>query len=693
MSALVNLEIDRVYQLLAAKEGFTIRPSQVELTKKLAANYISQSNLVAEAPTGTGKSMCYLIAMLACHRTRAITEPFIIATATKLLQQQLFEKDIPMLVKHGLARWEEFALAKGKNNYLCLNSADQFIQAIEDESGLSYILSELAEVGADTISNMVEAYTSNEWDGDFELYRNYRLPAQSHLRVKSENCLKTACSHYDNCAYYKSTARWTTAKIIVANIDLLMMHHLAGNSLFNTVKYHLLVDEAHHLPAKAIDQNSSAFRFDSLEDSQKRLTGLRRSLQLNKTVASALLASVSYTANAATLQDAVASLTLIQTIRTYLSSHFKTKYTGVDKRHELGVQDQVPTQMLSHFSTLHALICQQCAALEAARDIVLELIKKNQSNKILVEIAQRIQEILRPIVQARTTLANWVHFSHPDYACWVEWSEDFEELTVCSAIINSGTILKSLIWANQVDSDDKVRHLGGAALLSATLRDVTGFKTILEKLGLSPSTQVHVVPHTFPYKKSTIKIPAFSATPKPAERFKYLQEVQTYLNKSISQAKGTLILCTSWSMLKEFEKMLMPVRHLLKVQGTLSIKHLVEAHKADIDRGQSSILMGVASLSEGLDLPGKYCEHVIINAIPFAVPDSPIEEKVQLTLGSNYFMKRSLPDASVKLAQMVGRLNRRETDVGVISILDVRLMNTKYGQQLVAMLPPFTVSR
>lgn len=85
MSALVNLEIDRVYQLLAAKEGFTIRPSQVELTKKLAANYISQSNLVAEAPTGTGKSMCYLIAMLACHRTRAITEPFIIATATKLL--------------------------------------------------------------------------------------------------------------------------------------------------------------------------------------------------------------------------------------------------------------------------------------------------------------------------------------------------------------------------------------------------------------------------------------------------------------------------------------------------------------------------------------------------------------------------------------------------------------------------------
>ena len=134
-----------------------------------------------------------------------------------------------------------------------------------------------------------------------------------------------------------------------------------------------------------------------------------------------------------------------------------------------------------------------------------------------------------------------------------------------------------------------------------------------------------------------------------------------------------------------------PVKHLLKVQGTLSVKHLIEAHKADIDRGLGSILLGVASLSEGLDLPGKYCEHVIINAIPFAVPDSPIEEKVQLNLGSDYFMKRSLPDASVKLAQMVGRLNRRETDTGTISILDVRLSATRYGQQLIKMLPPFTI--
>ena len=293
MSA-VHAEIERIYQLLASKEDFTIRPSQLALSKQLADTYVSQTNLVAEAPTGTGKSLCYLIAMLACHRTRVITEPFIVATATKLLQQQLFEKDIPLLVKHGVARLEEFALAKGKNNYICLNSADQFISAIQDESGLSYIMTELADVGSNNILDMVESYNTDEWDGDFEMYRGYRLPSQSHLRVKTENCLKTACPHYDRCAYYRSTARWSSAKIIIANVDLLLMHHLSGNSLFSMVKYHLMVDEAHHLPSKAIEQNSGEFKFDSLEESQKRLTGLRRALQLNKRVSAALTGSVAY---------------------------------------------------------------------------------------------------------------------------------------------------------------------------------------------------------------------------------------------------------------------------------------------------------------------------------------------------------------------------------------------------------------
>ena len=130
----------------------------------------------------------------------------------------------------------------------------------------------------------------------------------------------------------------------------------------------------------------------------------------------------------------------------------------------------------------------------------------------------------------------------------------------------------------------------------------------------------------------------------------------------------------------------------LLVQGEGSKQALLVEHRRRIDEGQSSYLFGVASFSEGLDLPGDYCRHVVIVKLPFAVPDDPIDQAIAEwaeAQGRNAFYEISVPDASLKLVQACGRLIRSESDYGTISMLDKRIVTQRYGRALIESLPPF----
>ena len=115
-------------------------------------------------------------------------------------------------------------------------------------------------------------------------------------------------------------------------------------------------------------------------------------------------------------------------------------------------------------------------------------------------------------------------------------------------------------------------------------------------------------------------------------------------------------------------------------------------HRAAVDAGQGSVIFGLASFAEGVDLPGKYCEHVVIAKIPFAVPDSPIESALGEWVedrGRNAFMEITVPDASLRLVQACGRLLRTEEDSGRVTIADRRLVTRRYGSALLDALPAF----
>ena len=156
--------------------------------------------------------------------------------------------------------------------------------------------------------------------------------------------------------------------------------------------------------------------------------------------------------------------------------------------------------------------------------------------------------------------------------------------------------------------------------------------------------------------------------------------------------RGTLVVFSSRSQLEGIRYTLLSDWYgSLLCPGFLPKAEIVRRHKQRIDDGQGNVIFGLASFAEGIDLPGDYVTHVVIVKIPFAVPDDPIQAAISEWLesrGRNAFMELSLPAASIRLVQACGRLIRKETDRGRISILDRRLGTQRYGRLLLDSLPP-----
>jgi len=130
------------------------------------------------------------------------------------------------------------------------------------------------------------------------------------------------------------------------------------------------------------------------------------------------------------------------------------------------------------------------------------------------------------------------------------------------------------------------------------------------------------------------------------------------------------------------------------MQGECSRRELLERHRARIDAGERSVLFGLASLAEGVDLPGEYCTHVICAKLPFSVPDNPLEETRREWIeaqGRSAFLERSVPEVGIRLAQATGRLLRTDDDHGTVTVLDPRLGRTHWGRMLLRGLPPFRI--
>jgi ATP-dependent DNA helicase DinG len=193
---------------------------------------------------------------------------------------------------------------------------------------------------------------------------------------------------------------------------------------------------------------------------------------------------------------------------------------------------------------------------------------------------------------------------------------------------------------------------------------------------------------------ASLIVPKLMFEPNKAEE--HTKEIVQYLNQEIDLEAGSLVLFSSRKQMEAVaEKLQQSLKDIMLVQGEQSKRIILESHKERLDKDKGSLLLGLASFSEGVDLPGKYLTHVVIAKIPFSVPDDPVDATLAEWIqkrGGNPFMEISIPDASLKLVQATGRLLRSEKDSGKIAILDKRLMTKRYGKNLIDSLPPYKLT-
>jgi len=165
------------------------------------------------------------------------------------------------------------------------------------------------------------------------------------------------------------------------------------------------------------------------------------------------------------------------------------------------------------------------------------------------------------------------------------------------------------------------------------------------------------------------------------------------LPQLLDPQEGSLVLFSSRRQMNDvFEALAPDWRERILTQDSLGKQELLSRHRARIDGGDGSVIFGLASFAEGVDLPGNYCRHVVIAKIPFAVPDAPVEAALAEWIaarGGNAFMEIAVPDAALKLVQASGRLLRTEADTGRITLLDKRIVTRQYGRAILDSLPPF----
>jgi len=224
------------------------------------------------------------------------------------------------------------------------------------------------------------------------------------------------------------------------------------------------------------------------------------------------------------------------------------------------------------------------------------------------------------------------------------------------------------------------------------LSALNNFSRSATRMGLPEATKFHVVPSPFDYQQcATFEVPETALDPRNGKEFE--ASLITQLNSLIDPQSATLVIFTArYQMLAVYKGLEATIKPLVLLQDDYSKQELVRRHRSIIDEGKGSVIFGLGSLTEGVDLPGDYVKHVIIAKLPFSVPDDPVEATLTEWLkeqGKDPFWEISVPDASIKLKQACGRLLRTESDSGRITLLDKRILTKQYGKPILDSLPDY----
>ncbi|EKP0261977.1 ATP-dependent DNA helicase DinG [Aeromonas sobria] len=685
LSTRLKATIRQTYrQISDGLPGFVPRKEQnflvAEIAKTLTGEYDKQRRiLVAEAGTGIGKSLSY--AQGAIPVARLTQKKLVISTATVALQEQLIHKDLPFYHRHSELPFR-FMLVKGRQRYCCEHLLEQAASGVEmanfeiDFGTLSK--HKPSDSDKDRFVRLWQAYTDGKWDGDRD---NWPEPISDacwlHIAADRHTCNK-ALSHHQHCPFHRARNDMDSADVLVVNHALLLSDLTMGGGIILPPPDECIyvLDEAHHLPTIARDHGAASA---SVKGSRRWLEKLVQSAgKLARALNKESLIDPQLK-----LQDALASIQPdLKAVEQWLSANDRLFGTEPHYRFAEGVLPD-PLPMLaenlkeSSKKALRALDRMQSAIGEALKD---GEIRRKEAEPLLAESGFHLQR-LESFCALWEMLGRHVPTGKTPLARWMAKSDD-GDIWLHASPIEVGYLLEEWLWSKCL----------GAVLVSATLTALSSFSYFRHQVGLKEhdGTRYLRLRSPFEYQKAELYLPKMEHEPNsPA----FTQELISVLPRILAGKEASLVLFSSYRQMNEVVAGLRAKGLSLLVQGEASRNALLTLHKQKCDGGQASILFGTGSFSEGLDLPGHYLTNLVITKLPFAVPNSPVEEATAEWVeqrGGNPFLQLTVPEASRKLIQACGRLIRKEADRGRVTILDRRLLTKRYGKGLLDALPPFT---
>lgn len=682
--------------LAEATQQFHERSGQQAMAQAVARAIVSRRPLVVEAGTGTGKTFSYLVPTLLSGQ-RAL-----ISTATKTLQDQLYGRDLPMLVQ-AMGLPTRLALLKGRASYLCLHRME--LARHDDALGDAFMQRALARV---------ERWAKTTRRGDLAEIEGLdeRSPIIPLVTSTRENCLGSDCEHYKACHVNLARREAMAADVVVVNHHLFFADMAVRESgvaeLLPSVSV-AVFDEAHQL-------NETGVQFLGVQ------LGTRQLLDLAHDALAAGLQRarglVDWQAVAAGLDRAARELRLA----------VGKQYPDAKLRWlQATPEDVSPAEWGRAINGVEAACEQAVEALAAVEEMAPDFAK-------LLERAQQM-------------LAHCAHFRtppKPEYVRWVEVGSQALRLKEAPLDI-ADTVRRRMLGVSSVDDraeagasqaggtapsghdesppwggdddglpwhDDDAALLAGApggeavaasgaqpcALIftSATLGADARLSWFTEPCGLE-GADILQVESPFDYaQQAAIYVPRHLPRPSDPSHSAALAHVAAEGARRLGGR--TLVLTTTLRALRAIGDVLaqsLGEQLEILVQGQASKRALIERFRAGDSHGQRGcVLVASTSFWEGVDVPGDALQLVVIDKLPFPPPNDPLVEARSRRLeaqGRSPFADYSLPEAAVALKQGAGRLIRRETDRGILVIGDTRLTSMGYGRRLLAALPPMRV--
>lgn len=689
------MTIQQTYQEITANiPNFKTRDAQLEMVEVIDECFSGVEDelkdghnlCLIEAPTGTGKSFAYILAGIV--NAKRADKKFVISTATKTLQGQLYNKDLPQFIKHSGERFI-YGLAKGRSNYLCPYQLENSLA----DAGVDMIAQ--VDKTNDKLQQIAKEFAKRKWDGDLD---NAPLQIESKLKplitIDKHQCLGYQCSfnQKDNseCPFYQNREFQKSCDVIITNHSLLMadLNNGGGTVLpWKPADYFLCVDEAHNFPAYAISGFMGQFE-------------LKQSIGLVNNAAKLI-------ANPATNSYILDNIPLCDE----LVLKADELAFSLDKLYQLirlnrnvfdnGVfilNDYLNTAITQDLKDIFMDIAVSSGDLQAGMGKVQDKLKekiKNASDYVseanLVKLGFYFANI-ESIAITANYLINQDNSRYNANARWVEQKlfNGNEEYLITAGVTHVGNVLLNKLW--------KTVH--AACLTSATLAIGERFDYVKFQLGLNllPNVKTQKLSTSFNYPEhSQLVIPQFRSAPEFTTREIFQKELTLYLSQILNytEAYGSLVLFFNRQQLIDtFKTLPVKLQNKILLQTEFSSNQkLISEHKETIDGGKPSIIFGLNSFAEGVDLPSKYCMHVIVTKLPFDThkdPQNMVREYWVKAEKGNYFMDVSLPETCIKLIQAVGRLIRNEKDYGQVTICDNRIALKQYGAVLLNALPEFS---